>query len=263
MPLKRFKRRVFEVLELEEVEGWIDDAIDIFIVSLILISVASVILESEESIYSRYQSIFYYSELFIVAAFTIEYLLRLWTCVEDKRYSGPLMGRLKFVTSPLAVIDLLAILPFYLVLIPFDLRFLRLFRIVRLLKLSRYSKSFKTLGAVLKAKKEELLVTVFIVGVLLIIASSLMYYAERGTQPDVFSSIPEAMWWGVVTLTTVGYGDIYPVTPIGKILGAMIAFLGIGLFALPAGILGSGFVDEMQKKRQKKRVCPHCGDEIE
>ncbi len=166
------------------------------------------------------------------------------------------------------MIDLMAILPFYLPkLIPFDLRFLRavrLFRIFRLLKLGRYSESVRLLGRVLNAKKEELGVTIFAVLILLVICSSLMYYAEHQAQPEAFSSIPAAMWWGIVTLTTVGYGDVYPITLPGKILGAIIAVLGIGLFALPAGILASGFADEMQKKRsQASGICPYCGRKLD
>jgi len=103
----------------------------------------------------------------------------------------------------------------------------------------------------------------FIVLILLIIASSLMYFVEKDAQPEVFSSIPAAMWWGVATLTTVGYGDVYPVTTIGKLLGAIISLLGIGMFALPAGILASGFAEEIQKRRKGRRVCPHCGKDID
>ena len=165
------------------------------------------------------------------------------------------------------IFDLIAILPFYLPMIMLiDLRFvrvLRLFRLLRVFKLGRYSESLRTLANVLKRKKEELFITIFVVMILLIIASSLMYFIENEAQPEIFSSIPSAMWWGVATLTTVGYGDAYPVTPVGKLLGAVIALLGIGMFALPTGILGSGFVEEMQRKREKRKICPNCGKEIE
>lgn len=154
--------------------------------------------------------------------------------------------------TPLAMIDLFAILPFYLpMIIPLDLRFIRavrLFRLFRLFKIGRYSKALSLLKKVLKDKKEELILIIFVVFLLLIIFSSLMYFIEKEAQPEAFSSIPEAMWWGIITLTTVGYGDVYPITPLGKILGALIAFLGIGMFALPAGILGSGLVEVVRKK---------------
>ena len=147
-----------------------------------------------------------------------------------------------------------------------DLRFIRIMRFFRLfilIKMYRYSKAMKTLGAVLKLKKEELIVAVLTVIGLLIISSSLMYFIENTAQPDAFSSIPASMWWSIATLTTVGYGDIYPITPLGKLLGAVIAVLGIGLFALPAGMLASGFSEEIQyRKEQDSRCCPHCGKEI-
>ncbi len=167
--------------------------------------------------------------------------------------------------TPLAIVDLLAIAPFYLpMLIPVDLRFLRalrLFRILRVLKIGRYSEAMRLFGKVLKAKRAELVTAVFVLVVLLIISSSILYYVEHGVQPDKFTNIPEAMWWGTVTLTTVGYGDIYPVTPAGKLLAALISLMGIGLFALPAGLLSAGFIEEIRKKH--KHVCPHCGKEIE
>jgi voltage-gated potassium channel len=139
-------------------------------------------------------------------------------------------------------------------IIHFDLRFvrvLRLLRLSRLIKLGRYSDSLKTLGNVFKGKKEELLITAFALAILLILASSLMYFAENEVQPQAFSSIPAAMWWGIATLTTVGYGDIYPVTTLGKLMGSVIAVLGIGMFALPAGILSSGFAEKIKKAERR------------
>lgn len=177
------------------------------------------------------------------------------------------MGRLKFMLTPLALVDLFAILPFYLpILIPLDLRFLRvlrLIRIFRLFKLGRYSDALKLMGRVIKAKKAELFITLFIVFILLILSSSILYYVENETQPEVFSSIPSAMWWGISALTSVGYGDAYPMTPLGKFLGAIISLLGIGLIAMPTGILGAGFVEEIRKKRMAQKTCPNCGVEIE
>jgi voltage-gated potassium channel len=140
------------------------------------------------------------------------------------------------------------------------LRVLRLLRIVRVAKLGRYSESIQVLGRVFAAKKEQLLSTLFILLMLLVISSCLMYDAERQAQPDRFSSIPAAMWWAVTTLTTVGYGDVCPVTPGGKVIASVIAILGIGMFALPTAILGSGFLEEIAPKKPAK--CPHCGNEI-
>ena len=252
---QRLKNRLFEILEPASVNDLYSKLFDIFIMTLISLNIIAVVLETVESLSSRYASFFWIFEVFSVSVFTIEYLLRLWTCPADNRFKGSIKGRIRFALTPLALVDLLAILPFYLpMIIPFDLRFiraLRLFRLFRLFKIGRYSEALKTFEIVLKRKKEELFIAIFSVLILLVFASSLMYFVENEAQPETFSSIPAAMWWGVVTLTTVGYGDIYPITPIGKILGAIIALLGIGTFALPAGILASGFAEEIQRRQKK------------
>ncbi len=260
------KKRIYEILE-KALPGDVPSKIfDIFIMSLISLNVLAVILDTVPSISESFSQFFNYFEIFSIIIFSIEYLLRVWSCTLNDRFKMPIIGRLKYLLTPMTLIDLLAILPFYIpMIIPFDLRFLRavrLFRLFRLFKMGRYSKALQTLYVVIKNKKEELLITIFSVLILLIIASSLMYYIENTRQPDSFSSIPSAMWWGVATLTTVGYGDVYPITPIGKILGALIALLGIGLFALPAGILASGFAEYIKNDTQTKIRCPHCGKEI-
>lgn len=263
---QKAKNRIFEILEVASAGDLPSRMFDVFIMSLISLNVIAVILESVKNLSSQYMLFFRMFEIFSIAIFTIEYFLRLWTCTIDRRFNHPAIGRLRFAVTPLAIVDLMAILPFYLpMIIPLDLRFVRavrLFRLFRLFKMGRYSESLKTLGNVLKAKKEELLIAVFVVLILLVIASSLMYFVENEVQQQAFSSIPAAMWWGVATLTTVGYGDVYPVTPAGKLLGAIIAILGIGMFALPTGILASGFVEEIQKRRGKRKICPHCGKDI-
>jgi voltage-gated potassium channel len=151
-------------------------------------------------------------------------------------------------------------------LIAVDLRFLRILRltrILRILKIQRYSSSLKMIGKVLKSKKDDLLVTIFVTSLLLLLASAIMYYIEADDQPEAFPNIIAAFWWAIATLTTVGYGDVYPVTAIGKVLSGIIALLGIGIVALPTGIISSGFMDAMEKKRAKKKHCPNCGEEIE
>ncbi len=229
---------------------------DIFIMTLILLNVAAVILETVKGFYLPYKQVFLVFEYFSVAVFSVEYLLRLWTITENEKYCHPVLGRAKWVVSFIAIIDLLAILPFYLPLfLAIDgrfLRILRLFRIVRIFKMGRYSKAFNMISKVVGERKEELLVTLTIVIVMLILASSLMYYVENEAQPEAFESIPSTMWWGVATLTTVGYGDVYPITPLGRMLGAFIAILGVGIFALPAGIVAGGFESEINKKLREK-----------
>ena len=252
--IKKFKERLYEILEVAAVGDIPSKVFDICIMTLITLNVAAVILATVESLDSQYQYYFRIFEVFSVTVFSLEYLLRLWTCTLNENFRNPITGRLRYILTPFALIDLLAILPFYLpMIIPLDLRFIRavrLFRLFRLFKIGRYSKAVLMLKRVLKEKKEELVLVVFVVFLLLIIFSSLMYFIEKEAQPEAFSSIPEAMWWGIITLTTVGYGDVYPITSLGKILGALIAFLGIGMFALPAGILGSGLVEAIQKKEK-------------
>jgi voltage-gated potassium channel len=140
---------------------------------------------------------------------------------------------------------------------------MRLFRLFRVLKLARYSESLQTFIDVLRLKKEELVLMFFAILILLVISSSLVYEAEHEAQPDAFASIPAAMWWGIVTLATVGYGDVYPETDLGKLIGSIVVILGIGLFALPTGVLASGFAEVLARKKEKHRMktmrCPHCG----
>ncbi len=263
---REIKRRIHEIIEVASPDDKASKIFDIFIITLISLNVLAVILETVESLYTQYEEFFKVFEVFSVLIFTVEYVLRLWTCTCNPKFKDPIKGRIRFALTPMALIDLMAILPFYLpMLIPLDLRFiraLRLFRLFRILKMGRYSIALQTLGNVLKDKKEELFVSIFSILILLIMASSLMYFVESDAQPEVFSSIPAAMWWGVATLTTVGYGDVYPITPLGKFLGSIIAILGIGLFALPAGILASGFSEQIQKKKNS-RTCPYCGREID
>lgn len=267
--LERQKYRLYEILENTNENDPISNSFNTLLVALIVLNVLAVMLDTVQGIHSEYSTFFADFEIHSVGIFSIEYLLRLWTCTCTEVYSDPLRGRLLYMLSPLAIVDLLAILPFYVpMLIPVDLRFLRILRLIRifrLFKLARYSESMQTFANVLKDKKEDLLLALTLGGMLLIISSTLMFYAEHDAQPDKFSSIFDSLWWGVVTLATIGYGDVYPITTLGKIFGGLTAIAGIGMFALPAGILGSGFMEEIEKKRDKKSealICPHCGKKI-
>ncbi|HEV2764401.1 MAG TPA: ion transporter, partial [Pyrinomonadaceae bacterium] len=198
-PYGRAKRRAWELLESGVGETWLDRVVDGFIMALIVLNVCAVLVETVEELSAPYAIYFRAFEIFSVAIFTAEYLLRLWSCTTDARYAGRWRGRLRYASSPMALVDLLAIAPFYLEFFAVDLRFvrsLRLFRLFRAFKLARYSASMRTLGNVLRSKREELLVTLFVVVVMLVFASSAMYYAEHDAQPDKFSSIPASMWWG-------------------------------------------------------------------
>lgn len=267
--LEKIKLRLYDILVETDDDELIDKIIAVFLMILIIVNTGAVILESVDEIYQPYESIFHAIEYVSVAIFTVEYLLRLWIAPLDPRYAKPFWGRLRYAFSAMAMVDLLAILPALLpMLFAFDLRlmrFLRIFRLFRLFKLSRYVSSLNTLDDVVRSKKEELLVMTVMISMLLVFASTIMYVVENEAQPDKFPHIPAAMWWGMATLTTVGYGDVFPITPLGKLLGAFIAFLGIGMFALPTGILASGFAEEIKRRHEKEKVCPpcpHCGGDV-
>ena len=245
------RTRIYEIVEATQPDDVHGQWFDYFIVALIITNVIAVILETVEGLYVAYTEFFTGFELFSVAVFTVEYLVRLWVVVDspNENYRHPFNGRLRYAVTPMALIDIAAILPFYLsLLIPVDLRFMRVFRLLRLLKLTRYSTALQTLGAVLYDQRRTLGASIFVMLILLVFSSSIIYLVEKDAQPEAFSSIPKAMWWGLATLTTVGYGDVTPATGIGKVFGATIMVLGIGMAALPAGILATGFATEMQKR---------------
>ena len=264
--LERLKLRIHDILVDTHDDELVDKIVAALLMVLILVNVAAVVLETVEDLNQRYASVFFAIEVFSVAVFSVEYLLRLWIAPLDPRYAGR-FGRLRYAISPMALVDLLAIAPAILpMLFAMDLRVIRLlrvFRLFRLLKMHRYVESLDKLDDVVLSKKEDLIVTTVMISTLLIFSASLMYLVENDAQPDKFPDIPSALWWGIATLTTVGYGDVFPITPVGKILGGVIAFLGIGIFALPTGILASGFAEQLQKRRAKPQaVCPHCGREV-
>ena len=236
-----------------------------FIVALISANVVMVILETEEAITNPYGYLFNPFEIFSVIIFTIEYVGRIVVCKLNPKYTNKKYARLRFALSPMMLVDLAAILPFFLPFLVVDIRFvriIRLFRLFRLFKLARYSESLQTLGNVFKAKSGDLAVAFFVLFIVWIFASSLMYFAENEAQPETFGSIPASMWWGIITLTTIGYGDTYPITTAGKMIGTGVAVLGIAVYAIPAGIMASAFTEELRKKRQKPKKCPHCGQEL-
>jgi voltage-gated potassium channel len=253
-------------------EGYpLGSAINFFLVAIILLNVLALILESEPWLYAAYGPWFDYFEIFSVAVFSVEYVLRLWACTEHAQYARPIAGRLRYMVSFMAIIDLLAILPFYLVGLAGGytrvLRLFRLFRLFRMLKLVRYSNALDTMSRVLRNKREEIIITMLVLTMVIIVSSTVMYYAENEAQPDKFPSILSAMWWAIITLATVGYGDVYPVTELGRAFGALTALFGVALFALPAGLIGAGFMEEIDRQREaaegrKKVICPHCGRDI-
>lgn len=265
--IELYRVRVYQLLHKSDRHDVLGLTIDGGITALIILNVIAVILGTEHYFAVNYARSLKNFEILSIVIFTVEYLLRVWCSTVEERYRHPIFGRLRYVISFMAFIDLLSILPFYLPLtMALDLRFLRalrLLRILRVLKLHRYSEALQTIEHLLKEKREELGVTIFMVFVLLVISSSLMYVVENHAQPEKFTSIPRAMWWCVAAMTSGENGGIYPVTSFGKLLGVLISFLGIGLFALPAGIIASGFIEIFHQRHGKVKVCPKCGHRIE
>ncbi len=258
-------QRAYEILE-----GATNDRLargfQIFIISLITVNVLVVIVETEESVLDEYGYLFTPFEVFSIIVFTAEYIGRIAVFKSNPKYKNSGSGLMRFLISPMMLVDLAAILPFFLPFVVADTRFIRvirLLRLFRLFKLARYSEPMQTLGNVFKSKAGDLATAFFILFIVLIFASSMMYHAEHVAQPEKFSSIPASMWWGVITLTTIGYGDVYPVTIPGKIIGAGVAIIGIAVYAIPTGIMASAFTEELRKKKEaKNRTCPHCGKEF-
>lgn len=244
------RRHLFKLLEMREESLLPGRVLNAALLLLILINVLAVILESVEAYRLRHATWFWYLEAGSVAVFTVEYVARVWVSVEDVRFGKGWRGRLRYASSPLALIDLLAILPFWLsMFFSIDTRILRVVRLLRVFKLSRHFSVLEVLGTVLRNESKTLVSAIFVMIVLVILASAGIYMVEREVQPQVFGNIPRAMWWATVTLTTVGYGDVVPVTIVGRLFGVLITVLGVGMAALPAGIIASGFTTELARRR--------------
>ena len=262
----RLKRRTYILLDGTHTEDRLSFGTNLFIMGLIVLNVATYIAGTVSWVDARFGWHIFAFDVFCVTVFTIEYVLRVWSCTVDDRYAEPIRGRLQFMISPYALIDLFAILPFYLPVVIGEhgaARMLRVFRLFRLLKITRYSRSTSLITDVFRRKSRELAITALVMSIWLVFVSTLMYYVEHSAQPEVFSSIPASIYWGIITLTTVGYGDVVPVTPVGRALGSLIALLGIAIFALPAGIFASGFTQVLEERRRGTQYCPHCGEEVQ
>lgn len=254
-----YRRRTYEVLDIALAGDKLSRFVDIGLIALILLSVISIVLESVESVNSIYHKHFFWFEVISISIFTFEYLLRVWSSVENpikslKNISNTKI-RISYFFSFSAIIDLLAILPFYCMMFGLfgnaDMRFLRAFRLLRIFKLTRYSGAFDVLTIVFKENIRAFGAAFFILMVVMLLAASGMYYFEHESQPQAFSSILASMWWAFATLTTVGYGDIIPVTPAGKSFGALITVIGVAMVALPTAILASSFSEQLRLRTRK------------
>lgn len=218
---------------------------EVTLIVITIINVITIMLSTMGSFslnYSTFISVVEYSSLVI---FSIEYLLRLYACGEVERYRG-FFGCIRYIFSIQSIINLLSIVPVFIIN---NDDIIIVFRLFRILKLMEYTNAFKMMFDVIRNKRQELLITFSIVLFLIVLSSSIMYFAEHSAQPDKFTSIPGTMYWAVATLTTIGYGDIFPITNIGRILTSFIAILGVAIFALPAGIFASGF-SELSSKNE-------------
>ncbi len=251
----RVKKKVFDIIQADNQDNLASKIVDIIIITLIIINTIAVIMDTF-SLPLWLKQILDYIEVTSVLIFSVEYVLRVWT--SDLLYPNlsKIKSRIRFIVSGMAIIDLLSILPFYLpLLIKIDLRVLRTLRIIRLfriMKLNRYTNALSAIGEVFKNKAHQLLSSMLVLIVLMIISSVLMYNVEHSAQPNQFENAFSALWWSIATLTTVGYGDIYPVTVLGKILSSIIAFLGVALVAIPTGIISAGFIEQIDKKKHYK-----------
>jgi voltage-gated potassium channel len=246
-----WRQRIYEILEEGEIGDPVGGLVNKFIVALILLNLAVVVLQSEPELDHAYGFWFNLIEFVSLFAFTVEYGLRLWVAVEDPlhRHRGAMAARVKFATSMQGIIDLLAVLPFWFTLVlPSALRSFIVFRIVRLLKLARHSSSVRSLFEAIHSERRALFGCLAILGGLTLFVAAIMHVAEADAQPDKFGTIPEAMWWAIVTLGTVGYGDVVPVTPFGKVVAGFTIIGGLMMVALPVGIIATAFAREIHRR---------------
>lgn len=260
------KQSTYKILEKGSHGKAANRVFDFIIMGFIILSVISIILESIDEVNNQIGSFLKIFNIITVIIFSVEYILRIYISDLTHPEKNKTISALKFIFSANGIIDLLAILPFYLPMVTrLDLRFLRMLRLtrfLRILKVNRYNNSLNLIWDVIKEKKPELAVTGFVTFTILVLSSFIMYYVEGEKQPESFPNILASFWWAVATLTTVGYGDVYPITALGKIISGLIAILGIGLIALPTGIIGSGFMSKIEEQKGNKITCPHCGKEI-
>lgn len=262
---QRFRRQLFHILHKPSPDNPAARYVNYVLAALIVFNCFAVALETDAAMLKKYGPIFDSLERVSTALFLIEYLLRVWVCVEQERFSKSVFGRIKYALQPLTLLDLIAVASY---LTPIDLRFLRVFRISRLLrvlKMGDLEHSYHAIAAAVSARKAMLLVSVAMMAIAIYFSASVLYILEHKAQPDKFSSIPETLWWAVMTLTTIGYGDIIPITPAGKFCASLLSIFGIGLFALPTAILTTAIMSGAESGSEKPghKHCHHCGKSLE
>jgi voltage-gated potassium channel len=234
---------------------------------VIIAAVLSTILSTEAALRTEHRATFIAIESCFGVIFATEYAARVWAIAEDRGEESALRRRLRFMRSPMAIIDLIVVvstLSPYFISDAAILRMLRLLRLAALAKFGRFSVALRELAAAVSSRRYELFVTLALALGLLLFGATALFWAEREVQPEEFGSIPRALWWSVITLTTVGYGDVSPITPIGKALASVVAISGIGLVAMPAGIMASAFSDAMERRRRlAEEIADQVADEHE
>ena len=264
--MKKLKQRIFEIISKSENGDRASSIFDWTIMTLIALSILTIILDSFQNIHEKYQTVFQTFEVITVIIFTIEYILRIWTA--DLLYPESKHPRLKYCFSFMAIIDLLAILPFYLPFISADLRFLRmmrlfrLFRLLRVLKLGRYLDALQIIMKVIRTSGPQLIMSVVICFFVMLFSAIIMYEVENPVQPEQFPNVLSSLWWAICTLTTVGYGDVYPITAVGRFFASIISLVGIGIIAIPTGIIAAGFNQVINKEDDKDDIEMMSDDEL-
>ncbi|HEY3638293.1 MAG TPA: cyclic nucleotide-gated ion channel [Rhizomicrobium sp.] len=246
------RQMTYAVLEEGQLEGLGSRIIEGVLITLIIANVAAVAFETVPIIYQHFRGFFHIFELFSIGAYTVEYATRIWSSMEDPRVAakGPFRGRLAFALRPLMIVDFLAFAPSYLAFaLPVDLRLLRIFRLLRLVKLARYSQALPALLGVLYSERSALFASFILTLCVMCVSAELMQITEGAIQPKSFGTMPDAMYWAITTLTTVGYGDLVPITPLGKLIAGVTMVTGLLLFALPIGILANGFVSDLHRRQ--------------
>lgn len=247
------RAKTYQVLESESHSTTLAKIVTWFLIILIISNVTATVAASERNYYLLYKNSFILFETVSLLIFCLEYLIRVWCCVENEKYSkiSPLKSRVKYIFTPMALIDLIAILPFIIaIFFALDLRALRLIRVLRLLKLTHYFKGFNVFIVVIIKESKSIMAAMMVMLFFIIIAASIMQFVEGKAQPEHFGSIMQSFWWAVVTMTTVGYGDVIPITTLGKVISTFIMLIGVGLVALPAGMLAGRFGEELRERKQ-------------
>ena len=258
IPLQKLERSLYHLVDEKDESNRLSKCFNYFLMALIILSVGEMALETDDEIYIPYKYYFDNFDLFTVVVFTVEYAIRILTAHLAPENKGKTRWQSikSYVFSFAGLIDLISILPFYLNYTKIDLRVLRMLRLLRFLrvfKIARYNSSMKLVADVIKDKSSEIGVIMGVIIIIMIISSFLMFYAENKAQQEQFPNVLSCLWWAVVTMTTIGYGDVYPVTVAGKVIGSIMALLGIGLVAMPTGIISAGFLEKVNERKEQKR----------